>query len=172
MRTIDTAISVYRVDNNSFPTGWDINVGGRANAHSLFLLSTPIAYITTGDLQDPFVRKKKDQPMWTTYLYDPMTIDGRMFSQYHIDIGHVRRDEPAPWWLLISVGPDKKSEFTYNPSDGVGVEWATSVADTNPVPFLNMIYDPTNGTVSRGNIWRAGGGSPNAAGRMVMAANR
>ncbi|MCC5874928.1 MAG: prepilin-type N-terminal cleavage/methylation domain-containing protein [Candidatus Sumerlaeia bacterium] len=169
MRTAGTAIEMYYVDNNSYPTGWGTHIGPNPDAHSLFLLSTPIAYITSGNLQDPFNPIKDPRPMYSTVQYDPMTVDGRMFSEYHFDIGYIQRGEPAPWWVLISAGPDMNYEFTYNPTDGQGVEWRTANANANPGAFSEMIYDPTNGTVSRGNVWRAGGSQINRAGMMIIA---
>lgn len=167
MRTAATAIEMYYVDNNRYPTGWGINVGGNADMHSLFLLSTPISYITSGDMQDPFFPVKDDEPMNTTIQYDPMTPDGRMDSAYNRSLNHTSGDDYFPWWILISVGPDKEHEFTYAPGDGTGLQARLWNADNDLEAFLDVFYDPTNGTVSRGNIYRAGGGQMNAAGRFI-----
>ncbi|MDX1971383.1 MAG: prepilin-type N-terminal cleavage/methylation domain-containing protein [Candidatus Sumerlaeia bacterium] len=167
-RTLATAIEMYRFDNNGYPTGFDqITRPGDLGSHSIFLLSTPIAYVTSGDLQDPFYPVRDDRPMYTTYQYDPMTPDGRMISIYNVDGSYIRADEKPTWWLLISAGPDRDTYFTYNLNSPDDIEFSFRTADADPVPFYSTVYDPTNGTVSRGNIYRAGGSSMNTAGRVV-----
>ena len=105
--------------------------------------------------------------MYTTIQYDPMTQDGRMFSQWNIDSGLIQQGERAYWWCLFSVGPDKESGF-YTGQAEYDVQVRVQNADTDIGPFLATIYDPTNGTVSVGNLWRAGGGTPNAAGMWMI----
>jgi prepilin-type N-terminal cleavage/methylation domain-containing protein len=170
MRTVDTALTTYFIDNNAFPTGFDDAVDpARPESHSLFLLSTPISYVTSGDMQDPFQPAKDDRPMYSTVQYDPMTADGRMFSIYNLDGAYIRRGERAPWWLLFSVGPDGDAGFTYDLFDGEGTQYRVREADQDLGLFLAIFYDPTNGSVSRGNVWRSGGSDLNAAGLFVNA---
>ncbi len=169
MRVTTTGIETYYVDNNSYPTGWDIIVDpARPESHSLFLLSTPIAYVTNGDLQDVFHEKRDDTPMYTTLQYDPMTTDGKMFSIFNQDGTYIPFNVKAPWYILFSVGPDKDSLFTYNLNDGVGAQYCVRECDNDPSLFYNLVYDPTNGTISRGNIWRAGGSQMTLAGRIIQ----
>ncbi len=171
MRTTGNAIEMYYVDNNSYPTGWGINVDpGNPDSHSLFLLSTPISYVTSGDMQDPFHPAKDDRAMYTTVQYDPMTPDGKMVSGWNIQSGYVA-ERNFPWWMLISVGPDKIDEFTYSLNDGEGIQYRVREADSDIGLFSDIYYDPTNGTVSRGNIFRVGGSQMNAAGRFIQSHN-
>ncbi|MBN1476859.1 prepilin-type N-terminal cleavage/methylation domain-containing protein [Candidatus Sumerlaeota bacterium] len=164
MRTITTAVEAYRVDYNGWPTGWGILVDpARPESHSLFLLSTPVQYITSGDIQDVFHPHRSDEPMWTTLQWDPMTPDGRMFSQWNIDSGWIHPGEKPTWWCLFSVGPDHDSGF-YEGEVEFDVQVRVAESDDDIGPFLATVYDPTNGSVSIGNIWRAGGGHPNQAG--------
>jgi general secretion pathway protein G len=167
MRTIDLGITMYQVDNNKFPTGWGIFVGDNEDAHSLYLLSTPISYVTTGDIQDPFHPKKDDGAMYTTIQYDPINPIGQMASIYNVG-PYYQVSDPTPWWMLISVGPDKESEFTYDLGDGEGLQYRVRECNTDNALFVDRFYDPTNGTVSRGNIFRAGGSEMNFAGKFIM----
>jgi len=170
MRTIELGIETYYLDNNGYPTGFDQTVRpGDPGSHSLFLLSTPISYLSSGDLQDPFNTEQSDQPMFTTLQYDPMTPDGRMFSFYNIEpqSSYIGANEKATWWILFSIGPDNDSGFTYDLQNPPGVQYSVREADTDLSFFLDQYYDSSNGTISQGNIWRAGGSSLNEAGKFI-----
>ena len=52
------------------------------------------------------------------------------------------------WYLLRSSGPD-------NDRDGGGASALNQ--DDSAEDFVDFVYDPTNGTVSGGDLWRAGG---------------
>ena len=180
MRSLNTAIEAYHMDNNGWPSGFGEFIDGNNpdGSHSLFLLSTPIAYMTTGDIQDPFVERRDDSTMYTTYQWDPMTRDGRMISAWNKTLGYIGVGEKAAWWILISNGPDLMMGFTSsfgptdppepdNPESNIQVIFAE--ADQHPSALLGTIYDPTNGTKSVGNIYRAGGsGNMNRAGYLVI----
>ncbi|MGF1572618.1 MAG: prepilin-type N-terminal cleavage/methylation domain-containing protein [Sumerlaeia bacterium] len=169
MRTTQTGLELYYVDNNAYPTGFDQLVRpGDIGSHSIFLLSTPIAYVTSGDLQDPFYPIRDDRPMYSTYQYDPMTADGKMISVYNIDGTYIDFGVKPSWWVLISAGPDRDAYFTYNLSDPLDIEFSFRTADADPGPFLSTVYDATNGTVSRGNIYRSGGSGENFAGKFIQ----
>lgn len=194
MRSLATAVESYYVDNNAFPTGWGIIVNpADANSHSLYLLSTPIAYFSTGNIQDVFVDQQSNTAMYSTIQWDPMTTDGRMISDYNINGGfpavnggsgnYINANEKPGWWVLISNGPDLKMGFGYydptdptpDPSDPESnVQWRFHQAHVGPAEyenFLATIYNPTNGTISIGNIYRAGGSAPNEAGRAVISSH-
>lgn len=169
MRTIATGVESYYVDNNAYPTGWEQLVRpAEPTSHSLFLLTTPVAYLTNGNLQDPFHPAPRPEPMYTTLQWDPMTPDGRMFSVYNVDGSYIALGAKPTWWLLFSVGPDKESGFLYDLNNPEDIEYIVRNAHVNVGPFSDLFYDPTNGTVSRGNIYRAGGSSMNAAGHFIV----
>ncbi|MEI7634295.1 MAG: prepilin-type N-terminal cleavage/methylation domain-containing protein [bacterium] len=140
MRTLATGIESYCVDNNVFPVSdWSSYKYGTGTVGArLYCCTTPIAYITNIP-RDPFVLTTF-AIWWDTYEYwddrcsreyrpnDPWGIEGRASFGYA--------------WRLLSLGPN----YT-------GDSWRY-VPGTDD---LTYVYDPTNGTVSIGDIIRIGG---------------
>lgn len=136
MRSIATAVESYRVDNNQYPPeNWihPLNHGwaGTPNAVKLARLTTPIAYITSLP-RDPFADKHE-----LLNNVEPVT--------YHYVC------------LLDLLYPNNPFFYGWN-AEGVRCLWAlqSSGPDGNPEPFQFPRYDPTNGTISAGNILRFG----------------
>lgn len=135
MRTITTALETYCVDNRKYPSHDFAPAFARLN-----VLSTPIAYITSVPL-DPFADQYKD-PL--TYQYHK---NGYIYDEIAplIEIGHwdvltyIEAYNRGQKWLLIGRGPN----VVYD---------ATFFSDPN----IDTRYDPTNGTISRGDLERFG----------------
>ncbi len=142
MRTIATGIESYYVDNNDYPevgAGYSFPMG----------LSTPIAYISSSG-KDPFgksaaydVFNLASNNWWTTNDYWYATQEyaqspSRNFTWNVYPAGY--RSGNVSKWVLMSKGPD--------------MCWAQAsypgTMETNE-PYV-WAYDPTNGTISRGNI--------------------
>ena len=132
LKTIAGALEAYHVDNHIYPPwmiqGVDINPTSRR----LFPLTTPVAYITSIPRKDPF-QDKIIPGTYDTYDY----VDAESFA---------RAGDPEPSfrsrgaeWRISSAGPDCIN--TYG-----GPTYLTSPA--NP----GYDYDPTNGTISKGDI--------------------
>ncbi|MBN1902585.1 prepilin-type N-terminal cleavage/methylation domain-containing protein [Candidatus Sumerlaeota bacterium] len=169
MRTTATAIESYTVDYNSYiksnfySYAFAVVSQGGADGFGPVLekLTTPIAYLTSGSaLKDPFVGRARyassfpDGPP-VTLVTDPL--DAEVAALYH----YMARDETgatnndtsdksvkAKWWFLESCGPDRcyhNISTILNGSSGTFPE------------ILKSQYDPTNGTVSQGSIFRVGG---------------
>ena len=138
MRTTATALESYKVDTNHYPPFgqppytdlWDVN------ALNPSLITTPIAYVTSGAvLIDPFRITRRVVAWWTHQYYYRNFDDAR----YESDRGWVL--ERYGWWRLTSCGPD---QFIFNGS-----------FDGDSLPgYVEIVYDPTNGTVSVGDIER------------------
>lgn len=155
MRAITTGLESYAVDNNRYPPSWDVKAGGWIN---LFLdrlrpITTPIAYMTSIP-PDPFIGDKTqgmffravfnpDAYITIQYAEDyfiPLTIRTAISPPDHPGEGYVSREGVNVGWKLESVGPDRIYNFQ------------------KPVPDSERIdYDPSNGTVSYGDIRRFGG---------------
>ncbi|MCC5875694.1 MAG: prepilin-type N-terminal cleavage/methylation domain-containing protein [Candidatus Sumerlaeia bacterium] len=193
MRTTATGLEVYRVDNNDYPPGFGLTVDPEDEwRFGLWLLSTPIAYVSSANFQDPMhprsVGGGQEHPTQSTLQYNAMHNDaptgrtGVILSAFLRFTGRqpqgtsvvphgpngfrLSPGAKSEWWTLFSNGPDGIGGFagTY-PGDDLEIRIVKSDQDLGQ--FLDMVYDPTNGTVSQGNIWRSGGSGLNAAGRFI-----
>jgi hypothetical protein len=130
------------------------------------LLSTPIAYITTANLLDPFVGPNLGNFQYfppsgipTTYSEDPAfpgegagdPVAGRRFYyQSNRDdrrspaVQLVLLNEAVPIegeWIMASFGPDRRRNLE-------------TINTLNGTFDVLVPYDPTNGTISAGDIVR------------------
>lgn len=148
MRTLATAIESFYIDHKFYPEGRAMTelsrdrealasagIGhlttsppGRMDPEGRRVpgLSTPIGYIARAVLKDPFSPLTRKNP----YIYH---------------LGDREKYGPKIWrWMLISAGPD--GDYDFDPTvafDDARAEFLTSV-----------IYDPTNGLVSNGDLMR------------------
>jgi len=190
-RNYATGLEAYLVDNNAYPGCHEFGVPGRTGNPAdnptpyriLENLSTPISYITSGILENPFHSPKRTSaaqanghvpsaviagnptldPVYRSYMYQSLNSNNNGVSMVNgprvVVQGPAAPTPPPPQiadaWIIHSPGP---TEVYYN----LGGVIANS---SGPVPgagssfaaCLNLVYDPTNGTASWGSIWRAGG---------------
>jgi prepilin-type N-terminal cleavage/methylation domain-containing protein len=163
MRSMATALESYVVDNNKYPPPWDYNPTGPGRTSGTFteiptgpfharlptLLTTPISYITSLT-PDPFREKStdfiaanlqivKDRQIYFNidYFYEggvnPNTATPNNINQAETLAGK---------WFFYSVGPDRN-------------EFNTPSGSTQLNQRVYRDYDPTNGTISLGNIFRS-----------------
>lgn len=156
MRTLATALEAYAVDNNRYPPG---SLGDRISRVSH--LSTPIAYITNPALDDPF--SPSDPTIDNdegTFLYYNYQSEG-MYNSGRSDLGSFITQifqtygsaENAPRMFLVhSLGPDRSFDAP------VLIPFNFEQDDTDSI--VDRYYDPTNGTISGGDITRFGGEVP------------
>ena len=157
-RSIDQAIKTYQVDTNSFPpcNPFSMALGMPIfNVPALERLSTPVQYLTSMNYIDPFVPTGRystgfnsspvtNQLQDTVYKYVTWGESG--FAMYN-------ENERAYWFHLESAGPDRH----YHNMSGILFKTVPG-GSGSPHPMLGrLMYDPTNGTVSTGSIWRVGG---------------
>lgn len=161
MRSIATAIESYFVDQNKYPIfnvspSFSVPGGGNPTSSDLCVrsgagLTTPIAYLTSVPV-DPFGPVFKDDDftfggattVTDAYYYAPRSwFVCRGFPWKVFPAGP---SNPAAW-VLQSKGPDKY--FSMSAKSGI------PGADELDEPY-KWQYDPTNGTVSVGNIVRSG----------------
>ncbi|GAB4325765.1 MAG: hypothetical protein Kow0059_21910 [Candidatus Sumerlaeia bacterium] len=167
IRSLATAIEAYAVDHNTYPIDgyrsgdnqafWYVP-GGPTVVGGVAGVTSPIAYMSSVKLVDPFrlvkdaqAAKAADAPDsnyfevsdYTRYRYVnsryTWTANSSMMTYFPTIM------EAYGEWRLIGNGPDA----VYN-SDTV----APPGSGFTPVG-LNPVYDPTNGTVSRGDIIRS-----------------
>lgn len=162
MRSLATAVESYRVDYNKlFPT---TRFTGQSRTWIWGYMTTPVAYFTSIP-QDPFNTKDLNPADRVITIWGPDYIDGSQVVRHRdgqgATIGNTEARSatffsPYPeyvltpnytngggqmlkrnFWVMISWGPDQVFDIT-RPSF--------------PSPLIP--YDPTNGTVSNGDVTR------------------
>ncbi len=159
-RTFATAVETYAVDANHYPPGAPSDL-----VHNLFRITTPIAYLTSVRMRDPF----KPDPLNTlnfseSYLWYNFKSPG-MYGPGQPDLGvHIPEAAAAyggaagapRMYLISSHGPDRLIAR-------MAVAHCDIVAGSLDAA-LARFYDPTNGTVSPGDLGRYGGSVPGELG--------
>ena len=165
MRTLATAIEAYNVDYNGYilsvcpfdqptlqkyqPTA---NKDPRTSWNNYSCITTPVAYITS-IVRDPF--SNKQQAAWW---------DGRGGQNpYHLYTGNYQKygtanyaTAPRQVYLMVSLGPDIDFDTKVDPSDNdfLTLYDSTWGFNNNTEGGAGIMYDPSNGTISRGDIYR------------------
>ncbi|MFH0794750.1 MAG: prepilin-type N-terminal cleavage/methylation domain-containing protein [bacterium] len=165
MRSIRTAIESYRVDNNEYMETDTGQENLALKGVGLIRATTPLAYMTTIP-KSPFREDLMGFPpgspknankyiiyLWVRAKHDP-AISSDSFPQdgkddnYNLDrrvyLGGTLASNLAVQsggeWEIKSVGPDN-------------IDSRRSTSDTPPGDGANAkVYDPTNGTTSRGDV--------------------
>ena len=141
LRQLDHALAAYYVDHGDFPPPASNGHGAR-----MYRLSTPITYYEDPKRPEPFM----DQGLFTTppYGYHGRNDRVDIFWNNGGKPGNFSGPAVMMWYVLRSSGPD-------NDRNGGGATALNSKASRHD--FVNFVYDPSNGTYSTGDIWRAGG---------------
>jgi prepilin-type N-terminal cleavage/methylation domain-containing protein len=179
LRVLSGALEAYFVDHRAYPlcNPWGVAAARPSvpnDVHVLERLSTPVAYVTTALLPSPFVAKRfsgsvlvglgpietdtqnwrptgrggADEFLYNTYGYHAVAPDDDALS----GLGRAQHDVFAPdrkvaiGFIIQSPGPQEAVFSMGGIITNADAEYAA-----------NLKYDPTNGTVSFGNIFRTGG---------------
>jgi len=166
MRSMDTGLKSYFTDANRFPYDraysqtsgmvvsrqvfdWSIK--------SAFMLSTPVAYMTSTGFRDPFIASGTSaggpppgfpSPPAGELPYYNLGYGGGSPGQNWGDlVAGANPNVPVAGFVLLSYGPNNWYE---------GAEWITAGPDAvaGSGHRIDYIYDATNGTVSNGDIVR------------------
>ena len=147
LRAVATALETYRIDNNLYPTMEDASFGGGIGPlagsrlkwwYVPASLSTPIAYLTAAAIHCPFggdFTREGDFPgeIWRRFSYEniaELEIKSRTFPILSGKYGPTQNAlGRIGHWRILCIGPDR----VWNPM---------------------VAYDPTNGTISEGNLMR------------------
>ncbi|MCX7019821.1 MAG: prepilin-type N-terminal cleavage/methylation domain-containing protein [Candidatus Sumerlaeota bacterium] len=168
MRSLATALEAYCSDASIYPPndGWG-SADSQYRLERFGFLTTPIAYITSYP-RDPFVIGDK---LFGTSI--------RSFQYFNMDYRYRTPPTPAEFvswgWTvraaagakdlraccMKSWGPDAARSMSGAVLGDSGGEWAIYGLDKVfwGWPGINRLYDPTNGTISAGDIVRFVGGS-------------
>jgi len=171
LRSLATAQEAYCVDWNSYTNrdqaAPNVIEGWRQ-------LTTPVPYVTSLP-KDPFGASRRKAPGGTSLppLYELGTGAAGVAASGPPDDPN-KKGMPANTWIMDSDGPDHIDDtlgpdgfpaHTYSWPE-TGYPWVNTPPnqDDAVIEALTLIYDPTNGTVSPGDVFRAGGTKP--AGRI------
>ena len=151
MRTLATAQEAYYVDWNSY-TFRDLadNRQTATYMEGFRFLTSPIAYVSSVPV-DAF-GSYEDSPGWMQPLYELGSGSATTLAPSGPPNKPNNEGMPADTFVLRSTGPDRFD------NTNVGQYPRSWVANMNTV--LARLYDPTNGTVSSGDIYRPGGMKP------------
>lgn len=151
IKTLATALETYRVDNSKYPA---VGNPDRPNRFDLYIpidrrltpITTPIAYISALPA-DPYFSTEAGgiEAGSDDYVYAPGNLYAGANQKYS---GSAYRN------TIFSVsgrGPDRNIHAG-------GYCMAHPLAFENKQNIIGQ-YDPTNGTVSEGDVFRVGGGS-------------
>ncbi len=140
MRSIGTAMETYYLDKNTYPR-WAWDSWGNDSVHYMGFrdLTTPVSYISSADaFYNPFKGKHQSG----TNVADGRELDP-MFELGTYKYNGAAYDYeafPRNVWLLESSGPDSADDY-----------------NGRNYPARGLIYQPSNGLHSRGDIFRSGG---------------
>lgn len=135
MRSLSTAIQSYGIDNNNkYPP--DQNMAYFLNR--LTPLTTPINYMTSAP-SDPFIPRAVETIDPNNWGYEYFYTKGQWGRAVSAPSGFTLGNTA----ILVSFGPDRAVQ---------GGEWII-FQPINPT-LISIVYDPTNGTLSRGDIIR------------------
>lgn len=155
MRSLATALEAYYIDHTSYPVKISLlqmqidplhiaQIGGTnlftiepGKPGGVYGITTPVAYITS-IIGDPCTAKPRPRfYYYGTFFTHSNDKDMTPFA-YHAD---------ANGWILFSPGFDR--DYDIMPER----DYDSSIPQPSP-SLLFKTYDPTNGTISDGDIWR------------------
>lgn len=131
MKTIATALESYRVDTTSYPEDYAATT---PRGDGIGRLTSPVAYISSVPLD-----------VFGGYFDRQDGVQVRSYS-----LGTAPDDRPSRW-ALASAGPDGNDD-TFPLFDYPG--YSKELWENPSSGYSYYRYDPTNGTVSRGDIIR------------------
>jgi prepilin-type N-terminal cleavage/methylation domain-containing protein len=142
-RAVAAGLEAYAVDFNRYPPiqHWAYLIATLEMPGSS--ITTPVAYLTAIPRRDPLGAENwmgfNPEGLFQYFYYMPSPNNWIGATGY----------PPRNAWSLVSWGPDM------NPSEGEHLEYPPEWNTT--IGALPIIYDPTNGTVSEGDMVRFGG---------------
>ena len=157
LRTAAVGLESYLVDHAHYP---DVDGEPYGYLQYIYMLSTPIAYLANTSLRDPFVPKPSifasgsNYTEWqATYWY--VTFEGQWGR------GCLPADYRHKAYAIHSYGPDRIQGLEFQSPNvfrqGMArFPYALEYLH-DPKTAWEMIYDPSNGTRSLGDVGRFGG---------------
>jgi prepilin-type N-terminal cleavage/methylation domain-containing protein len=167
MRSLAVALQAYRIDWPMYPPDVD---SGAYNSLGLtdrwgdeiasyHMITTPVAYISSipkdvfwqNSPGTPQGQARKDEAF---FEYSEDQLHGPMAGTNRTDLPTWARMQATQCgFVMISMGPDRYADFTWRAQDWetVGYDYTNNRTLTNSRGSA-LGYDPTNGTISKGDI--------------------
>lgn len=148
LRTIATGLEAYAVEWNRYPP--TRGTFEPSFEERLAPLTSPVAYLSSLT-SDPFTRRAG---IWSGAVTTTDRTDVYGYNTAASSAGLGLNDPASPEhqkWSLTSGGPDGVIGYPY---------YAFTENRIRTQRYVVFIYDPTNGTVSEGDIFRRGGKIP------------
>ena len=168
-RTLAVGLEAYCVDEGTYPALKVYWIANEKIPGGLHDLTTPIAYMTSIPM-DQFMMKRQGDVDKANYEF------GSGKAGVHASGS---TNFPNDTWMLESTGPDN---IDSSASGGMGGQSGSYLFYSDGYPWVGapqtidvltnlygLFYDPTNGTASRGQLFRSGGAS---TGNLIMSAFR
>lgn len=152
-RILATGLEAYCTEYNAYPPDRDqLTQAGRPNwnGFSFNYLTTPIAYISSIPTDQFF-----DSKMWPyeppRYWYQGQGFQNHDYVKARAIYGFRGK------WIASSHGPDKFCDFGEIAIANGSILWVNMINGVTVARrYPDMIYDPTNGSVSSGDLVRWG----------------
>jgi prepilin-type N-terminal cleavage/methylation domain-containing protein len=173
LRTLATALESYKVDWNRYPADWVVERVDDGSGNSLISegfipprISTPVAYLSSASLPDPFVLSKAGQ-IPNTDLYWPaanlfyQSVEHSMRAAGHPSfatgpagrtVPEYQRQQPAASYQARKV---QAGWLARNWHESYGLWKAGSIGPIRRYNGGDNTYDPSNGTISEGDLYRS-----------------
>lgn len=153
MRTLMVGLETYMVDHNAYParfTADEILPTLASQKPQMSRLTTPVQYLAS--LPQDIFAKSHPYPNDGIDYYDPRQTQQFLAPRHGVPT--TRWEAVGEYsWLMVSVGPDGAIGA---PSEG----YLDYPHQGGALRTLYVVYDPTNGTASYGNIFRFQGDRP------------
>ena len=171
MRAVQTGLEIYAVDERQYPPNL-LDEIGRTNVMNMttgkmpfvpYTLTTPVAYMTVVPLDHFNPKIMKDHVHSYMYYNAANTPDDANRRAYRAAVEGLAAANAdalrAPKWFLVSSGPDLELGTMARQVELRGDLPIYSImvgAMSEGMGRVPVQYDPTNGTVSAGDIVRIG----------------
>ena len=168
LRTVRLAMEAYAIDcNGKYPhlPGNQSAFGATAQVtrgplSAAYPLSTPVAYLTTTYMIDPFCPER----FWNQFGYISLSNQSgnlqTVFSYVNarLTIGAAWKSDRPAWWCVslgpdYMMGPDARTGSKVWTTTNYGTQLDGPTANVGKSEFAAWMYDPSNGTKSNGDIW-------------------
>lgn len=166
-RDLATALETYFAFYQSYPpnnigTTKSVPGAGEGMLDALILLSTPIAYIPSSFLEDPFGKDcgllKDGRSLISYFNSEQSDADFKIATDAAAATRGQKRSLFDHGFWLTSAGPDRISRIheiaIANDGDCANIKSTDFVELVDELLWCPHIYDPTNGVISSGDIIR------------------